>query len=36
MEGFSMKIVVVHSPKVIGFFLRKFFHIPKEQTNPAR
>ncbi|MCH3972062.1 MAG: stage V sporulation protein SpoVM [Oscillospiraceae bacterium] len=29
-----MKIVVVHSPKVLGFFLRKFFHIQKEQPEP--
>jgi hypothetical protein len=34
MEGFSVKIVVVHSPKVLGFFLRKFFHIQKEQPEP--
>lgn len=33
MEGFSVKIVVVHSPKIIGFFLRKFFHIHKEPVE---
>ena len=28
-----MKVVVVHSSKVIGFFLRKIFHIQKEQAE---
>lgn len=27
-----MKIVVVESPKFIGFFLRKFFGIKKEKN----
>lgn len=28
-----MKIVVLKSPKVLGFFLRKMFHIKVEQND---
>lgn len=31
-----MKVVVVHSPKFLGFFLRKFFHIQKIQPQPPQ
>lgn len=30
-----MKVVVVESPKVIGFFLRKIFKIKKEDIKDA-
>ena len=28
-----MKVVVVKSPKVLGFFLRKIFKIKKEEAD---
>ena len=28
-----MKVVVVHSPKFLAFFLRKYFHIQKTQPQ---
>ena len=30
-----MKVVVVKSPKVLGFFLRKIFKIKKEENKKA-
>ena len=33
MGGIFLKVVVIKSPKVLGFFLRRIFKIKKEEIT---